>query len=339
MIKFLNILANDLKNQSSYSMKYLLDKNKMKDFNKKGIKIRKMLSPFLREIYKYQTDYKLVIDKREKNNKNCAKLFITNHRQADDIVNGARLINESAYFVFGNKYLAFDTINGFGLYATGVIMLDRDDKESREMTSLFAKSVLTNGGNVIVKGEGYWNLADDGETAISNGKVKEADYHNSKTWLLQDLNVGLIKLAIELSKNQEIEIVPGVLHYDETGKKVCYGRLMSPIKLDPSLDPFEVKDIIWQTMVDNYYDLMEKYSSYKREDIEQTKPLKQQWEELIEQLIRDCDIPRTGYKLDLNDEKVIGKAKVVKPVITNKEAFKDNFEINKHNAFLLERKR
>jgi len=62
----------------------------------------------------------------------------------------------------------------------------------------------------------------------------------------------------------------------------------------------------------------------------------EQWKELKKNLVKDCDIDRTGYHLDLADEKRIGKAKVAKPVTTQTDAFSHLQHLNlcKENAFL-----
>lgn len=75
-------------------------------------------------------------------------------------------------------------------------------------------------------------------------------------------------------------------------------------------------------MTNMYWGLMEKYSQYHREDLEKDgNSLKQNWEDLKEQLRCACDIERIGYQLDLADEKRIGKAKVMHPVVTSDEVF------------------
>ena len=57
-------------------------------------------------------------------------------------------------------------------------------------------------------------------------------------------------------------------------------------------------------------------------------------------LISDCDINSINYHLDLENEKLIGKAKVGNPVISNEEAFShlDSLNYNKDNAYLLSKK-
>ena len=80
-----------------------------------------------------------------------------------------------------------------------------------------------------------------------------------------------------------------------------------------------------------------KHSAYSRRELERDGiSLKNQWEALKKNLAKDCDIPKINYHLDLADEKRIGKAKVLNPVVTPEEAFAhlDYLIPCKDNAFL-----
>lgn len=334
VISKLKKLAIDLKNGTSYSVDYLLSPEVNETLSEKGIKIRKVFSPLLRLIYGFKTDYKLVIDSREeiKENDN-GTIFVVNHRQSDDIVLGAKAIAESGYFVFGNKYLSFDTQNGLGLWAYGMILVDRDNELSRQSTYEKMKYVLKNKGNVIIYPEGYWNLDDNGLGSKKHGP----DDHNSENWLMQDFNLGSIRLAQETGAN----IVPTVLHYDEFKGKKCYAKRGKALTISKDDNIIVKKDELKEIMQIMYYDLMEKYSSYTRAELEVNgKTLKEKWGELKKELVAACDIKKTEYRLDLDDEKSIGKAKVVNPVVTNEEVFEhlDKITYNKDNAFLLSKK-
>lgn len=324
----------DLKNKTSYSVEHLLNNDVEKTLSKYGIKIRKVFSPLLRLLYNSQSDYKLIIDSKEKLPKiDKGTIFIVNHRQSDDIVLGVNAINRSGYIVFGNPKLVFDTPNGLGLWAYGMILLDRNDRTSREATYQKMKYVIENKGNVIIYPEGYWNLADDG---LKDSK-HSADDHHSDSWLIQDFNIGIFKLA----KDTGAQIVTTTLHYDETNKKRCYAKRDKAFLIKSDEDVFLEKNKIKENMQTNYYNLMEKYSSYKRDDLENGgKTIKQQWEELKKELISACDIPATGYKLDLKDEKLIGKSKVACPVETNQDAFRhlEIIDYNQNNCFLLSKR-
>ena len=308
-------IVKDIVNRTSYSVSFLLDNSVSKTISKKGIFFRKIFAGLLRAIYLTQTDYKLVIHKREKITRTKkGKIFAINHRQADDIVLGANAVGESAYIVFGNKYLALETTNGIGLWAYGMILMERDNDISRKATYEKMKYVIEHGGNIIIYPEGYWNLADDGQA----DEHHLADGHNSENWLIQDINIGILRLA----KETRCEIVPTILHYDEVGAKRCYIHRGKGVRVEEQDDIFVKKDELVHVMTNMYWGLMEKYSQYCRVDLEKDgKSLKQNWEELKEQLRRACDIERIGYQLDLTDEKRIGKAKVVHLVVTPDEVF------------------
>jgi len=295
-------IAKDLIHGTSYSVKFLLEKDISKTISTYGINIRKLFAGLMRAIYLTQTDYKLVIDKREKLGKTKkGRIFALNHRQADDIVLGANAVGKSGYIVFGNPYLALETTNGIGLWAYGMILMKRDDISSRKAAYEKMKYVIEHGGNIIIYPEGYWNLTDDGQA----DERHLADGHNSESWLVQDIHIGIIRLA----KETECEIVPTILHYDEVGKKRCYAHRGKSFRVGKCDDIFAKKDELVHIMTNMYWNLMEKHSQYCRADLEKDgKSLKQNWEELKEQFRSSCDIQRVGYRLDLADEKRIGKA-------------------------------
>lgn len=85
---------------------------------------------------------------------------------------------------------------------------------------------------------------------------------------------------------------------------------------------------------------MEKYSNYTIEQLSKKGiNLEKNWQELKKELINSCDIKKVNYHLDLLDEKRIGKAKVINPVITEEEVYQalDSVELTKNNASILTR--
>ena len=270
-LDFLRNFKSDVLNGTSHSVDFLLDDSIQKTLSEKGIVRRKKIAVILRKIYKSQTEYELKIDSEsKKTNYKGGKIYVINHRQADDIVLGVNAVADSGYIVFGNQFLALDTFNGLGLWAYGMILLDRDNDFNRKSAYEKMKYVLENGGNVIIFPEGYWNLADDGRGDERHG----ADDHNSENWLIQDINIGALRLACELG----CPIIPTILHYDEYEKKVCYAKKgdLFFVKIDD--DIFVKKDELLEIMRTLYYSLMEKYSSYERRILEgDGLNLKEQW--------------------------------------------------------------
>ena len=51
---------DDIKNDRSHSLNYLLNNDVQETLSKNGIVIRKIFAPFLRFVYGFQSDYKYV---------------------------------------------------------------------------------------------------------------------------------------------------------------------------------------------------------------------------------------------------------------------------------------
>ena len=323
-------LISDFLHGTSHCVSYLQGFDAKHTLSVRGIRIRKIFAPLLRLVYATQTKYKIIIDSRVKLPKSSkGRIFVINHRQADDIVIGANAVGQSGYIVFGNPYLAFETTNGLGLWAYGMILLDRDTPASRKATYEKMRFVIEHGGNIIIYPEGYWNLDDNGQADDCHG----ADGHNSENWLIHDINLGALRLARETG----CEIVPTILHYDEHRKKRCYAARGNAFQVAEHDNLIQKKNELVEIMQTMKFSLMEKYSSYSRRKLECGGiSLKEQWESLKENLVRDCEIPKINYHLDLADEKKIGKAKVVNSVVTSEEAFAHLNQLipNRENAFL-----
>ena len=322
---------SDIAKGRSHCVSYLQKLDIEHTLSVRGIRTRKIFAPLLRLIYATQTKYRIIIDSRvELPRSGKGRIFVINHRQADDIVIGANAVAQSGYIVFGNPYLAFETTNGLGLWAYGMILLNRDTPESRKATYEKMKFVIEHGGNIIIYPEGYWNLDDNGQADACHG----ADGHHSENWLIQDINLGALRLARETG----CEIVPTILHYDEHGKRRCYAARGNAFRVAEHDDLMQKKNELVEIMQTMKFRLMEKYSTYARHELESGGiSLRAQWEVLKENLVKDCDIPRINYHLDLADEKRIGKAKVVHSVVTQEEAFAHLAHLIpcRENAFLL----
>ena len=333
MYRFFNFckkLPLDLKNKTSRSIDYLLSPKVEDCLSCTTLKIRKLISPILRKAYRKHVPYEIVKDTSvplEKGKK--GRIFAVNHRQKEDIIISMIAADDSAYVLFGGLDIALDTMNGLGLWAYGMILIDRDDKQSRTAAYSKMKYVLENGGNIILFPEGYFNIADDGEKGIVHG----ADGHNSDSWLVQELNIGAFKLAQETG----CEMVPIILHYDETDSHICYTHRGQPFKVAKNEDVFCKKDEFLTIMQTEYYKLIEKYSAYNRSELESTEEsLKQQNDNWIKHLLKVVEIDHTGYKMDMDEEKRIGKARNKKHIVTHKEAFEhlENIVPTIKNAFL-----
>ncbi len=261
------------------------------------------------------------------------RIYAVNHRQKEDIIISMQAADDSAYVLFGGLDIALNSMNGLGLWAYGMILVNRNDKSSRQAAYNKMKYVLQNGGNIILFPEGYFNIADDGEMDLCHG----ADSHNSDSWLVQDLNLGAFKLAQET----DCEIVPIVLHYDETNGNKCFCYRGQPMAVKNDDDIISKKDELLTAMQTEYYNLIEKYSSYSRSQLEADgTSLKFKNQQQITHILKECEIEATGYNMDMVEEKIIGKARNKKHLVTYRQAFEHLGSIKPdiNNAFLFRNK-
>ena len=329
-IQFCSKLPSDIKNRTSHSIEHLLSLKAEDCLSVAGIAVRKIISPFLRKSYRKHVKYQLVSDYAHPlPESNKGRIFAVTHRQKEDIIISMCTADCSAYTVFGGTEIALDTLNGLGLWAYGIILVNRNDKASRQSAYSKMKYVIEHGGNIIIYPEGYFNIADDGEKDDVHG----ADGHNSDSWLVQELNLGAFRLAQETG----CEIVPVVLHYDETDGNVCYTHRGTPFTVSETDELISKKDEVLTYMQTEYYKLIEKYSSYSRKYLEENGVcLKYQNRQWIDHLLKVVEIESTGYKMDMSIEKRIGKTKTQKQVVTHKEAFAHLEQVipSARNAFI-----
>ena len=136
------------------------------------------------------------------------------------------------------------------------------------------------------------------------------------------LGVCVNTMYVRLAKETGVPIIPTILHYDEINGKKCYSKKGLPLYVGKEDDIFQKKDLLVEIMTTMYYELMEKHSFYTRDFLRENNIcLEQEWEKLKKELVAACDIPRINYKLDLADEKRIGKAKVLKGVVPRSEGY------------------
>ena len=333
-LKFVTKLPSDIKNKTSRSIEHLLSHRVEDCITMAGIAVRRFISPALRKSYRKHVSYEIIKDTAvplEKAKK--GRIYAVTHRQKEDIIISMIAVDDSAYVVFGGTDIALDTMNGLGLWAYGIILIDRKDAASRKAAYNKMKYAIEHGANVTIFPEGYFNIADDGEADTVHG----ADGHNSDSWLVQDLSLGAFKLAQETG----CEIVPVVLHYDETKGNNCYYHRGQPFSVAEEDDVLEVKDRFLTAMNTEYYRLIEKYSTYKRKDLEADGvSLKKKNTAHIANLLKVCEIEHTGYKMDMAEEKLIGKAKNKKHIVTPKEAFAhlEKVALSEKNIFLYREK-
>ena len=93
---------SDIAKGRSHCVSYLQKLDIEHTLSVRGIRTRKIFAPLLRLIYATQTKYRIIMDSRVKLPRSSkGRIFVINHRQADDIVIGA-MANDQIYNYVGD---------------------------------------------------------------------------------------------------------------------------------------------------------------------------------------------------------------------------------------------
>lgn len=142
-------------------LEYLLDNDPEIVVNEKGIKNRKVISPLFNAMLKILNPYKLEVERKYELPNDEPTIFVASHGFRDDILNTLLTIDDNVYILFGVIDQFFNTIDGIKLWLSGVIPVDRGNKESRASSKPKMERALNLGANVVDFFEATWNLSDN----------------------------------------------------------------------------------------------------------------------------------------------------------------------------------
>lgn len=255
----------------------------------RGIKIRRILSPFLKILLKIATPEKIIVEKQPNLEKDKPYIFVATHGFTNDIIACLASIHRSAYLLIGstdqikhNKLMYFAWMNGF-------IYVDRMDKKSRHEALDKMERILKSGSSVLIFPEGGHNNT---ENSLCNR---------------------LFSSPYILSKKNDIKVVP-IAPFYEFGKDRIYINFGEPIDLFNYENKEEALLFLRDTLATMVYENIIKYSTpYIRpnnEDIhllfmEQRKQeyLKNPWTRDVwnEELTRYLSIQEREYEQIIDD--------------------------------------
>ncbi len=134
-----------------------LDYDPKKVISKKGIVIRKIISPIVRFIVPFVTpNSKLKVIRRAKLPKEPV-IFAATHGFREDVEHTVVMAGRQAYMLNGVPSQLFHSIDGITAWLAGMVIIDRTDKESRSSSISKLERVLELGSSVIIYPEGTWN--------------------------------------------------------------------------------------------------------------------------------------------------------------------------------------
>ncbi len=227
------------------------DPDKM--LSKNGIRIRKIVHPFLLKFVPAFLEYKQVFESKNEllgidapdeqlELTENSVIWCPNHGFKDDVAASIGTVRHS-YILFGSFPMFFNTFDGVGAFINGVVMCNRKVKDSKTASIEVSKRLLNSGVDMLIFPEGVWN------------KTPEK--------LMLNLWPGAYKLAKETGS----KIVP-VVHYladphEKYEGNVIHTVVANPISME-GLNEQEGENLLRDTMATWYFLLMEKYGKTTR---------------------------------------------------------------------------
>ena len=112
-------------------LEYLISDNPDDVISKHGIRIRKIFHPTFVKLLPLTTKNKLKVERRSKIPKGRPIIFVASHGFRDDIALSLKTIKKHAYLVYASIPDFYYSIDGLALWANGVYLMDRKDKDSK----------------------------------------------------------------------------------------------------------------------------------------------------------------------------------------------------------------
>lgn len=138
-------------------LKFLLRDEPEKTISRFGIKFRRGIFPLIAYVGRRLYGLKLFIVDKQEIPKNRPVIFACTHGFKEDFLASLLTVGEDFYVLFGNRKQALKSIDGFCAFVTGMILVDRFDKESRRASKMKMIYALECGAKVGIFPEGTWN--------------------------------------------------------------------------------------------------------------------------------------------------------------------------------------
>ena len=236
---------------------YLTSNDPVRAISKTGLRLRKLLYPVIRRLSGPLTGVK-GIPVRMEGLPAGPKIFAVTHTYSrEDIAWGISLAGEQSYLLTNAYQELFYTSDGLALWASGIILVDRYDKENRQASLKKAERVISLGGNVMVFPEAVWNM--------------------SPNLLVRKLFPGVYRMAAMT----KVPVIPisTMLYGDKF--YVSRGKPLFLYKYDQN----EGLSILRDAFASLKWEIMEKYGNTSREELLRGRAPSAYWNDHLEEYI------------------------------------------------------
>ncbi len=288
---------------NNFYLKYLLSNNPDKVLSPFGVKLRKIINPLLRNyIAPLTSKNKYHIENDVELNTDRPIIFAGTHGLKDDVALGLHASNTHTYVLFASLPDFFGTLDGPALWANGVILFDRKNKENRKSVIQKMRKAIELGADILMFPEGTLNKTEN--------------------LIVQKLFPGIYNLATETNA-----LIVCIAMVQEN--KDVYAQLCAPIDVS-NLNMNDGLMLIRDTLATAKYELMEKYSHISRQSICSTR---EYWQNFISDLENEM-LPFYDYEIEYSSQYID------KNIIEYDDAFAhlQNISINHNTVFLLNKR-
>ena len=247
-----------------------LDYEPEKVISKKGVVIRRIISPILRFIVPFVTPNSKLTVVRRADLQNKPVIFAATHGFREDVEHTVVMAGRQAYMLNGSVQQVFKSFDGITAWIAGMVLVDRTDKESRSSSIYKLARVLELDSSVIIYPEGTWNKSPN------------------------ELVSGLFPGIYEVARISGALVAPIATY--RNGKK-AYGILEEAFDIC-QYDKEEGIRILRDKMATIQYELMEKYGTGSRDEFPYGEERDKYWQKFIDELMAEVEF--YDYELELH---------------------------------------
>lgn len=213
------------KEWKNIGIQWVLSANRDNFTSDTGIKIRKIISPVMKEILKISTKKHINIETKPNLEKDKPYIFISSHSYEEDIISSLATIDRPVYILIGSTDQIKHNPQLYAAWANGLIYVNRQSKESRKDCLLKMERILKNGTSVLIFLEGSLNNTPN-SLVLGEGNIFASPYI--------------------LAQRTGAQVVP-IGNYNQYGSKEIYINYGNPINMvgrDKREALLELRDIM-----------------------------------------------------------------------------------------------
>lgn len=194
-----------------------------------------IISFLFRLVLRFYYKKKLIVENKPKLKKKKSYIFALNHSFYLDGSSVIATADKNCYSLFGATEQLYIDVCAFFIWFSGLIYVDRTNKQSRKDSLPKMSRALKAGNSVLIFPEGRWN--------------------DSENLLCQKLFAGVYNLSVD----NNVEVIP-VSVFKETESEKIYINFDKPFKMY-KYEKDEGLQILRDRLATMYYNQIENYSS------------------------------------------------------------------------------